>query len=198
MATDSFTNTNGTELLTHSANWNAGNMLSSDFVIDSNAVRTPFNRNISLFAYYSGTFSDDQYAEATITQVGSADQFMGVCVRASAGNGYVVRFDSDELFLEKHVAYGYTLIANVANALSTNDVIRLEVSGTTLTVKANSNPIYSTTDASLSSGAPGVAGQGGAASGTYTLLDDWTGADITVAAPQFFQYAWPHQLHARR
>lgn len=198
MATEAFTNVNGTELLTHSANWNAGNMLSSDFVIDSNAVRTPFNRNISLFAYYSGTFSNDQYAEATITQVGTDEQRMGLCVRASAGNGYVVQFDTNQFFVEKHVAYAYTLLDNVAITLATNDLIRLEVSGTTLTVKVNGVQVYTTTDSSLASGAPGVAGQGAAASGTYTLLDSWTGADIVVTVPQFFQYAWPHQLHVRR
>jgi hypothetical protein len=198
MATESFTNVNGTELFTHSASWQISNALTSDFVIDSNALRTPFNRGFTLAAYYAGTFSNDQYAEAKITQVGSATQRMGVAVRAGAGSAYVFLVGSGEWFLAKLVSFGYVGLTSGSLTLTANDVIRLEASGTTITAKQNGSTISTVTDASHASGNPGVCGDGSAASGTYTLLDDWVGDDLTAASLQLFQYDWPHQLHARR
>lgn len=198
MATDAFTNVNGTQLLTHSANWNAGNMLASDFVIDTNALRTPFSRALTLFGFYSGTFSNDQYAEGKITQVGTAGQYMGVVVRSSSGNGYGFYVTPGTYNVWKTVSFVWTSLASGAITLTAGDVVRLEVSGTALSAKQNGSTIWSGTDSALSSGAPGVSGTGEAASGTYTLLDDWVGDDLTAAALQFWQYRWPHQLHARR
>jgi len=198
MATESFTNTNGTELFTHSASWQIANALSSDFVIDSNALRTPFNRGITLAAYYAGTFAADQYAEAKITQVGSASQRMGVAVRAGAGSAYVLQAGSSGWVLAKLVNYGYVELGTGAWTLSAGDVVRVEASGTTITAKRNGSTVTTVTDASHASGNPGVSGEGSAASGTYTLLDDWVGDDLTSASLQLFQYDWPHQLHARR
>jgi hypothetical protein len=198
MATESFTNTNGTELFTHSASWQAGNALSSDFVIDTNAVRTPFNRSITLLTFYSGSFSNDQYAEAKITQVGSAGQRMGVAVRAGFGAGYIFMVEGGAWGLSKLVSYGFTLLSSGSLTLTANDVIRIEASGTTITAKRNGSVVTTAIDASHASGTPGIAGDGSAASGTYTLLDDWVGDDLTSASLQLFQYDWPHQLHARR
>ena len=200
MATDAFTGTNGTELPTYSANWSLGNALSSDFVIDTNSLRTPFSRAISLHAYRNdGSFANDQYAEAKIVQVGSASQYMGVCVRSGNGDAYAFVVDGINYLMWKLIGYGgYTQLAFAALAVVAGDTIRLEASGTTLTAKLNGSTVTTVTDSALTSGRPGVAGQGGAASGTYTLLDDWVGDDLTAAALQFWQYRWPHQLHARR
>lgn len=200
MATDSFTASNGTELTGYSANWSLGNALSSDFVIDANALRTPLNRNIILFAFWnSGSFGNDQYAEAKIVQVGASRTWMGVCVRASAGYGYTLGIEPGGLwYMHKTLNYSVSTIANGTTTLSANDIIRLEVSGTTLTAKRNGSVLTTVTDSSIASGAPGVYGQGEATSGTYTLLDDWVGDDLTAASLQFWQYNWPHQLHARR
>ena len=168
-------------------------------MIDSNALRTPFDRNIILFAYWDDTFSADQYAEARISQVGSNRSWMGVCVRASAGYSYALGVEPGGLwYLYKTNNYSVSTLANGTTTLSAGDVIRLEASGTTLTAKRNGSVLATATDSAIASGAPGVYGQGEATSGTYTLLDDWVGADLTAAALQFYQYDWPHQLHARR
>ena len=198
MATDSFTASNGTQLTGYSANWSLGNALASDFIIDTNAIRTPFNRAITLFAYYSGSFSNDQFAEGKIAQVGSVGQYMGVVVRSGEGNGYGCYVTSGAFNVWKTVSYSWTSLASGGITLNAGDVIRLEVSGTTLTAKQNGSTLWSGADSALSSGAPGITGTGEAASGTYTLLDDWVGDDLVVAPPQFYQYDWPHQLHARR
>lgn len=199
MATESFTNSNGTQLVAHSANWSIGNGLNTDFIIDTNAVRTPFDRGSALFALYSGSFANDQYAEGKIAQVGSDQQFLGVCVRASLGNAYGFVVDGDQYYLWRLVNFGgYTTLAQGSVTISAGDIVRLEASGTTLTAKKNGSTVTTITDSTFSSGAPGVAGFSFTTSGTYTLLDDWVGNDLNAAAPQYWQYDWPHQLHARR
>ena len=49
----------------------------------------------------------------------------------------------------------------------------------------------------IASGNPGVSANGEDAS-QFAAGDDWEGGDLVTAAPQFYQYDWPHQLHARR
>lgn len=200
MATDNFTASNGTQLTGYSANWSLGNALASDFVIDTNAVRSPFNRGLALHAYRNdGSFANDQYAEAKIVQVGSASQYMGVCVRAGDGDCYGFIVDATYYYVYRLVSYGaYTTLAEGALSVTTGAIIRLEVSGTTLTAKCNGSTVATINDSTFSSGRPGIAANGGASSGTYTLLDDWVGDDLSAAALQFYQYDWPHQLHARR
>ena len=200
MATDSFTAGDGTQLTGYSANWSLGNALASDFVIDTNAVRTPFNRGLALHAYRNdGTFANDQYAEAKIKQVGSAGQYMGVCVRAGDGDCYAFAVDGTYYYFWRLVGYGgYTTLSEGALSVAANAVIRLEAAGTTLTAKLNGATVTTVTDSTFAGGRPGISGSGAASSGTYMLLDDWVGADLAAAAVQHWQYDWPHQLHARR
>ncbi len=178
-STATFTNSDGVELPTHSASWLLGNAAASDFVILSNALRTPFNRSICLFDYFDASYANDQYAEATITQVGSANQFMGVAVRCSPGYGYTFYHSAGSWVLKKTLNYGVPtdLAVDLARTLSPGDVLRLEAIGTTVIAKINSSIVASVSDADIGSGAPGVSGEGSAASGTYTLLDNWTGSD---------------------
>lgn len=192
MATDAFTNSNGTQLTTHSGSWNLGNALASDFVIDTNALRTPFNRNVVLFDYYSGTFPANQLAQGKLTQIGSALQHMGVCVRASAGQGYTLEADGSNWYLWKVTSYSPTAISSGARTQSANDVILLRIIGTSLFASIGGATVYTGTDATIATGAPGVAGRGEAASGTYTLLDDWSGVAISAkrrATRQFLRAA---------
>lgn len=198
MATDSFTASDGTQLTAYNADWLLGNAIASDWVMQSNAVRTPFDR-VALSAYYTGSFANDQYAEAKVAQTGSASQYLGVAVRCSGGNFYGFAVDGARYVVWKHLSPGgYTELAFATRAIGVGDVIRLEASGTTLIAKHNGATVVTVTDASLSTGSPGLGALPAATSGTYTLLDDWVGDDLSAAALQFYQYDWPHQLHARR
>lgn len=182
MATDNFTGSNGTELTTYSGSWATANALSSDFIIDTNALRTPFSRSSTLTAYYQGTFADDQYAQGTLVQIGSDNMFMGVAVRVSAlGNAYTFYADTNSWVLAKLVGGSYTELDLDFVTINTNDVLYIEASGTTVTAKINGVTVSTVTDSSITSGNPGVTGNGSASSGTYTLLDNWTGADLAAA-----------------
>lgn len=180
MASESFTAANGTQLVALGT-WANANALDSDFVVESNALRTPFNRAVSLLAYYVGTFADDQYAQGTITQVGSSLQRMGVAVRCSAGNGYFLCAHVGGWTLAKLVGFSFTSLASGSFTLATSDVLYLEAAADQIVAKRNGSTLATVTDTSHVSGNPGVSGIGEAASGTYTLLDAWQGGDLSIA-----------------
>ncbi len=79
-ATEAFTNSNGTQLTTHSSNWTLN---SGDFDIQSNALSPDAASTENGAHWNADTFDDDQYAQATLV-----DQFnsrtIGVAVRCHA------------------------------------------------------------------------------------------------------------------
>lgn len=140
----------------------------------------------------AGTFADDQYASirlATNPAAGdSPTNSCGVIVRASSGTGasrnyyeaYVVQSASASVttVLAKWVSGTQTVIATGTSTWATNDLLSLEAEGTTLRVCRNGTPlggIYTVTDSSLSTGAPGVT-----MSSFGVLGDDFEGGSIAA------------------
>lgn len=100
-------------------------------------------------------FDPDQFAEITVDSTVTGGP--GVLVRMSSGDGYgarpvgdgtleIVRFDSGSA----------TSLASGGTEPTVGQVLRLEVSGTSLTCKVNGTTQVSTTDSNHSTGAPGV------------------------------------------
>lgn len=143
----------------------------------------------------AGTFTANQYAAAKLLNFDyqNANYWAGVIVRASgdtdaARDFYyaIVQMDdggpSYTTRVGKVVNGTDTSLANVDQAWSVNDVISLEVEGTSLRVFRNGTQIagLNATDASLSTGAPGII-----LSQSF-YLDDFEGGNITAgsAAPE--------------
>jgi len=114
----------------------------------------------------SGTYNNDQYAQIKYKQLGTA--MIGVAVRCSSNNFYAVQGPDSggNIYLFKCIA-GVSTDIDYAPSVTVNvdDVLKLSVSGTTLTVTLNGSPIAGmgdvngqVTDSSISSGNPGVAG----------------------------------------
>lgn len=132
----------------------------------------------------AGTFGANQFSQATVKAIGSNDWTI-VVARASgtAGstNGYYfyARATGASSELWKLVAGAYFLISNTGyGPVAVNDVLRVEVSSTSITVKDNGTQIGTTqTDTSHSSGRPGL-GFYPNTSVTAARLDDWSGGDL--------------------
>jgi hypothetical protein len=106
----------------------------------------------------------DQYA--TLTLEGTISGFMGPACRASGsgtatdGNFYGWYGESGT-YLSKVIEGSWTQIGAAGAASSTGDVMRLEVSGTTLTPMVNGaelDPPGAQTDATIASGSGGLSG----------------------------------------
>lgn len=140
----------------------------------------------------SGTFSNDQYASLAIVGLaflGSSDG-IGVIVRSSTDtNGsrdyYQVFIAADSAgpnyttIFSKVVNGTRTQLHSASSAWANGDRVELEAEGTSIRVCKNGTALggsFTQTDASLSTGKPGVC-----ASGVTVTADDWEGGDITGA-----------------
>jgi hypothetical protein len=125
--------------------------------------------------FYNETFGNDQYAEITLSAVGAFHE-IGALVRGSSNNGYCLNIASGNWYLGRIVSGSWTQIATGAKAFSAGEVIRLEVSGTTLKMYQDDVQFGGDqTDSNISTGAPGVSGRGwdGGTSAT-----SWEGGEL--------------------
>lgn len=154
------------------------------FTVVSNQV-TPSVGGNSLMFWNADAFGNDQYSQLTIAGIGNG---LGPAVRVSSaggGAGYIVYVVTTNLDLYKFVNSSATLIHSNVVTVNANDVIKLSVSGTTLTVYQNSSLVDTQTDADLSTGAAGI--YGGAANG---LGDDWMGDNVGTTPTVRYRLRW--------
>ena len=188
--TESFTDTDGVALATHSGAWTVQN---GNFDIKSNALTV--NNGASAFNYAHRndfTPADIQYAKARIVAV-SGESYIGVSVRAAvaAQTSYNYYSNNGTRFFFKTVSEAITIFGS-GGPFAANDVIELRAIGDQITPYLNGvidSAVGGTvTDASITSGRVGVAAYQ-VTVGTATQLDDWEGGSyrppltVTVTAP---------------
>lgn len=195
VVTETFTAPDGTDITSvGSGIWAYGDGTSGRLFVTSNALRPVVNVNTAWFARRAGTFSNDQYAEAKLSTAVTSSH-MGVCVRANtSGTGYLLYVSSAEYYLWRRVSYGAVLLRSAYRTFNTNDVIRLEVEGTTLRLKQNGSTFYTSTDSAIASGNPGVSGNGWPATTTFTAIDDWEGGDLSAPPAYTAPYYVSHSI----
>ena len=183
-ATDTFTASDGTALTTYSASWtyNIGT-----FAINTNAVYCSAAVNFEAAAKWTAdAFANDQYAQGVcVTESSSGGS--GAAVRCGTGANYYGYYnDTTGSYLHKNVGGTWTQIGSNGPSLAVNDVIRLEVEGTTLRPKINGTlvaAIGAQTDSTFSSGSAGISFWGG---NPTARLDNWEGGNIGGAAVASF------------
>lgn len=131
-----------------------------------------------------GVFSSNQFAQITLKHVqgGGADNIVDVTVRGSGTVGnydfYGASFGPSFYFIYRN--QGSVLAMDTTQSFNANDVVRLEVSGNTLTVKRNGITLTNITDTVLTSGAPGF-NLYRSFSTTAPAADNWLGGNLPVA-----------------
>lgn len=149
-------------------------------VISSNEVTTSSGDSA---AYWNAdSFNDDQYSQLEISAISVA---CGPIVRAASGahSFYVfMHYFTSEFRIYKAVSGSYTQLgASYAIGASANDILKLTVSGTTLTPSINGADQATRSDSDLSSGSAGLR-----VSNTSDKVDDWEGGNVaggTTVAP---------------
>lgn len=184
LASDNFNRADGTSL---GANWTVQVARDSP-AIGTNEATVAASPLTPAWAYYSGTsFPADQWAEGVI---GSrvhpgADEGAGPSVRmTSTGSayGYFVQGGATDtrLYLYNGVN-GYTQLGTTAGSVGSGDTLRLEIVGTSLTVKKNGSTYITATDSTLSTGAAGL-WLTGASLATSGSLDSWQAGDFEAGS----------------
>ena len=174
-ATESFTNSDGTSLTSHSASWTNA---AGSFTIQGNALHCAVNVD-SIAFWNADSFNADQYAECTASGLTGA-AYTGLAVRASANNGYLAYWDSADCYIGKIVGGSWTQLGATITAPTASTVVRLTAEGvnpTTLTVYYGGASQTTRTDSDLDSGAAGVSGYG-TNQFVAAAIDDWEGGNL--------------------
>ena len=182
---DSFTRANSSTL---GQNWTQSQ---GTVGISSNAaVGTALNTWTG--AYYSGqTWNADQFAQATISVTGAANLALGPAVRGSASGNYYQFWcnTGSGASLDKFVAGARTVLTTAGAACAVNDVMRLEVVGSTLRAYYNGALLITWTDSALTSGSPGVAFY----NNSTAALVNWSGGNLK---PGYNQLGYWNKMQA--
>ena len=148
--------------------------------LNTNRVILPAgNWRHNLAFWNADSFSADQYSQARVTDV-AANRGFGLVVRATAGasdTGYFLRFYGGTVALcEWHPTWYSICVDTIAYSVypAVDDIVRLEVRGTTFKLYINGTQVGSDfTDSTYASGSPGLfiyeSGNG---------FDDWEGGNL--------------------
>ena len=177
-ASDSFTNTDGTQLTTHNSSWSIAE--TGNFDIQSNALAGDAGQEQGAF-WNADTFDDDHIATCdAAAETGGA--FMGLAVRvATSGTDrtyYGAYWNTNQCYLFEMVTGSWT---QLGSTLTGNDVpdnpeaVEWEASGTTLTFRLEGSDVTTRTDSTLTSGAAGVCAS---TDSSNARIDNWTGDDV--------------------
>ena len=169
MASDDFNRADGGL----GANWVRVN--GTALAIVSNRVES-VAANAGIMKYDTGTWADNQESQVTMVSAPSG-KACGPAVRLSGTDGTSVGY----VFVTDHVSYTYlmTLDNGVLNAMgaglatpAAGSVLKITASGTTIEAFDDGVSLGTRTNASYTSGKPGIYGEG---AGTVIQLDDWSG-----------------------
>ncbi len=166
--TDNFSGTAGTDLPTYNANWVNSTLINQWFppYISTPNGGAVGNGGFSSAAYRTGqTWTNDQYAQATLAVLPISGNAK-ICVRmlgdvgtSNPTSGYCVGPEpnfSGQNYRLYDVMVGQLAVS--ATSAVANDVVNIEMVGTTITVRVNGSIIsdLTTTDASHATGNPGI------------------------------------------
>jgi hypothetical protein len=127
------------------------------------------------------TFANDQFAQATcVTNTG----LCGLALRQDAGsNGYLAwaAGGTDTSYIFRIDAGSFTVIGSVPGTVPAvaGRIARFEIAGSTLTLKINGTTVLTATDATYTSGQPGILPYE-----STTVMDDWSAGPATLTGAQ--------------
>lgn len=190
--TDDFNRANGGL----GANWTAltdANVTDTLAIVSNTARGTTLNLDSA--SYWSAdTFANDQYSECVVAATTGGDN-LGPTVRNQATGTKRYEYDvgnsAGQTLFYYDGATGWNTLAS-GGGIFNGHTFRLEVTGTSLVCKDNGLTTLTATDATLSSGAPGI--HANPQFTTSCTIDDWLGGPIAGgAAPDL-----PYQPHYQR
>lgn len=138
----------------------------------------------SVAFWNADSFGNNQFSQATIVSVSSSVNYVGIAVRCAVNTGYVFFTDgasgSGHSEISRLSGGTFTTIKAIAATFATNDVIRLEVSGTTLSLYKNAGLVDTATDSNITSGAAGIYGYANGQGDTWSADNLAGGASPTL------------------
>lgn len=184
--TDTFTNTNGTYLESHNANWvsvTGGN----DYDIQGNGTRCV---NSQSAYYYNQTFASAHYSKATRGTGVEGGPY--VRVQSGAHSAYYCLYGAGDakVYNGEVVSGSYSDWDSGVSGHSSGNVVELSIdSSTTTTVyyKVNGSTVATyTSKSALTGGRPGIGSYNGESAAS--CWDNWEGGDVGVGAVHYVTF----------
>jgi hypothetical protein len=172
LATDNFTRANAGNL---GANWT--DAIAGWSIVSNQASATASAPNLS--GYSAILWPNDQYSQATAITVDAVGPALRISGIGSAATGYVLLVHSSfTQAFRLDPSFTFNSIWSDGTHWAANDVVYLQVQGSTFTVNRNGSFLATFSDATYSSGRSGIFGLP-ASSG---LLDAWSGGGFSTSS----------------
>lgn len=149
------------------------------------------------FAYdTANTYNDDQYSQEVINSLtgGSPEPIIRASGTGNTGSGYFTYYTGAAIGIGKYVGGAFTDKGSSAGSYTAGDLVRIEATGTNLTVKKNGASATTATDSGLTSGAAGPGLDGS----SPILIDDWEGGNMVTASTGGWAYAGTRMAPGQR
>lgn len=195
---DDYNRANETPLAT--GTW--GQSGTGSFNLASNQVSHATDANDNEVYYVAATAIGDQFSQAKITALGSGETGVGVCCRhiGTSTRTFIraIADDGGTITVRCFAAGVSGSTATRTGTFAANDILRLEVSGTSpnIVAKVFKNGVQVGADITgltgPNTGKPGLA-YSSTPAGT-TSLDDWSGGDLVQAVAAAMPFHWPMKL----
>jgi hypothetical protein len=180
---DNFDSYNDGDYLENTANWARTNIENGLRITKTGSQGQVYTNSTvaSSGVYYKGTFSNNQWSQATCVSSNTANTDIGVAVRCSSGYMYLFSSSGATTSYITKIYNGVAKDLVTGSAWEPGNLVRLEASGTELYCYRNGKLDTSIagdgiwTDASITSGNPGISGYN---TDIAVRLDNWSGGDL--------------------
>lgn len=191
--TDTFTNTNGTDLGSHSASWTREDGASGAVQIQSN--QADFDTGVSTeTAYTHDHGSANHYAQADINEASSASgaayRSFPICVRVSDKDNFIgIRIYLSSLELYKKVTGSFTLLGSYSTNATGTYYIEID-SSDNVTVKQGGTTVIGPVAAGTHTSSTKVGCVNRESTGAETSIDNWESDVLSsgVTVPVFYHH----------
>ncbi len=166
------------------SNWSRAINAADDFSISSNQAAVRASGTHTADYWSASSFSDDQFSLATFLNVPTYIGLVLVRAASSTANTYFGGEDPYHLstgsayVIGKEVSGSFTMLASSSQTMAINDVVEIDVKGTSLTLIVNGATLLTATDTAITSGAPGIYAKVSVAG--QAVMDNWSGGNITT------------------
>ncbi|HXJ04388.1 MAG TPA: hypothetical protein VNH65_04770 [Candidatus Acidoferrum sp.] len=180
----------------------ANGTIGSNWTVEQNGLNIASNQiqgtsaGASNSAFWNAnTFSNSQFAQATVTALNGTTDFPGVSVYAS-GTGSSSSFydcleNTTNIYIQRVVNASSTNVTSTASTGVVGDILRLEVGpGGALTCYKNGAVALTFTDTQITSGSPGLI-----ISGSVATLKNWSGGNLHPLGHLDLEQDWIKTQH---
>ncbi len=166
--------------------------------VTSNVLQgtTASQNNSALYSAVTGFSAKGQFAQVTVTALNGATDFVGPTVLGSGQNYYDCIVNSSSMDIQKVVSGARNNLTTPAATINVGDVIRFEVIfndatlTNTLNCYQNGNLVATATDATYTSGSPGLL-----LFGNVATVDNWSGGNLHPLAHLDTEQDWTKTQH---